>query len=67
MLTATLQLPSVNVPDSNELTDSSNDSNKTIIENGYSQNKVWSSYDRTIAGPLHETKHLHQRCQQIRE
>lgn len=63
MLTATLQLPSVNIPDSNELPDS----NKPIIENGYSQNKVWSSYDRTIAGPLHETNRLHQRCQRIRE
>jgi hypothetical protein len=35
--------------------------------NEYSQNKIWSSGDRTIAGPLHETNRLHQRCELIRE
>jgi hypothetical protein len=54
MLTTTLQLPSGN-------------EEKTLIENGYSHQKIWSSGDRTIAGPLHETNRLHQRCQSIRE
>jgi hypothetical protein len=43
MLTATLQLPigsSANGFDSNELTDSSNDSDKTVIANGYPPSKL---------------------------
>jgi len=59
MLTSTLKLPPINVLNSNELIDN---------DNGYSQNKIWSSGgDRTIAGPLHETNRLHQRCPLIRE
>jgi hypothetical protein len=54
MLTATLQLPSANELRDNE-------------KNEYSQNRIWSSGDRTIAGPLHETNRLHQRCESIRE
>ena len=63
MLTATLQLPVVTVLDLNESTHS----DPTIIENRHSQNEGWSSGDRTIAGSLHETNRLHQRCEQIRE
>ncbi len=58
MLTATLRLSHVN-----ELTDSG----KTLIEDDDSQNRMWSTGERTIAGPLHETNFLHQRCQSIRE
>jgi hypothetical protein len=58
MLTATLRLPHAN-----ELTDSE----KTLIEDEYSENRMWSSGERTIAEPLHETNRLHQRCQSIRE
>ncbi len=54
MLTATLQLPSANELRDNE-------------KNEYSQNRIWSSGDRTIAEPLHETNRLHQRCESIRE
>jgi hypothetical protein len=59
MLTATLRLANPN-----ELTDS----NKTLIddENEDSQNRIWSIGERTMAGPLHETNRLHQRCQSIR-
>ena len=63
MLTATLQLAPSNIRDSNELTDST----KTLIEDEYSQNRLWSAGERTIATPLLETNRLHQRCQSIRE
>jgi hypothetical protein len=59
MLTATLHLSPGNIiHDSSESTDS----DKTIIEN-----RIWSSGDRTIAEPLHETNRLYQRCQLFRE
>lgn len=58
MLTATLDLSPVNVFVLNE---------KITNGNGHSENKGWSSGDRTIAGPLHETNRLYQRCQEIRE
>ncbi|CAF4479113.1 unnamed protein product [Rotaria socialis] len=83
MLTATLKLlptPSENVqdsgPDPNEFTNSSNDSDKTIVdENGYSHSssdeqivsRPWPSGDRTMESPLHQTNHLHKRCKALKE
>ncbi|CAF1178780.1 unnamed protein product [Adineta steineri] len=67
MLTATLQLPSVNNHDSYDLTDSSNDSDKTIIANESHPNKIWSSGDRTIPNVLQETNRLHQLYDEIRK
>ncbi|CAF4633281.1 unnamed protein product [Rotaria sp. Silwood1] len=81
MLTATLKLPPVpssNVQDSdldpNELTNSSNDSDKTIVYDGYSPSlpteqisRPWSSGDRTMEVPLHQTNHLYKRCQTLKE
>ncbi|CAF0791627.1 unnamed protein product [Adineta steineri] len=67
MLTATLQLPSVNNHDSYDLTDSSNDSDKTIIANESHPNKIWSSGDRTIPNVLQETNRLHQLYDEIQK
>ncbi|CAF0871108.1 unnamed protein product [Rotaria sordida] len=81
MLTATLKLApvlSTNIQDSdldlNELTNSSNDSDKTVIDDGYSHSgsaeqisRPWSSGDRTMEVPLHQTNHLFKRCQGLKE
>lgn len=63
MLTATLRLPNNDALRSDELTDSES----TLIEEEDSQIRAWTSGERTIAVPLHETNLLHQRCQLIRE
>ncbi|CAF2752766.1 unnamed protein product [Rotaria sp. Silwood2] len=68
MLTATLQLPPANINGSHELSYSyNNDSDRTIAENGSSQNPTWSSDDRTISDTLYKTSHIYQRCEQIRQ
>lgn len=98
-LTATLKLgpmPSNSVQESdvdlNEFTNSSNDSDRTIVFNGephtpseeqskiplikfhihffFSSSSVpkpWSSVDRTMEAPLHQTNRLYKRFQTIRE
>ena len=64
MLTATLRLPNHDALRSDELTDSES----TLIEEEEdSPMRAWTSGERTIAAPLHETNLLHQRCQSIRE
>ncbi|CAF2733074.1 unnamed protein product [Rotaria sp. Silwood2] len=81
MLTATLKLAPVTSADiqnsdldPNELTNSSNDSDKTIVYDGYSHSsstaqnsRPWLSGDRTMEGPLLQTNHLYKRCQTLKE
>ncbi|CAF1332017.1 unnamed protein product [Adineta steineri] len=81
MLTATLRLapPTVtNVQDSdldpNELTNSSNDSDKTVVDNGYNHSPTeeqipepWSLDDRTMEIPLHQTNRFSRRCEILRQ
>ncbi|UJR30536.1 hypothetical protein I4U23_018066 [Adineta vaga] len=80
MLTATLKLAPVTVTDvqdsdmdSSQLTNSSNDSDKTLVDNGYddspSQEQIsqpWSPGDRTIEVPLHQTNRLQKRCEALK-
>lgn len=81
MLTATLKLAPIITPniqesdfDPNELTNSSNDSDKTVVYNGHSNSSspelvpsVWSSADRTMEAPLNQTNRLYRRCQTVKE
>ena len=97
-LTATLKLAPMSSNsaqqsdvDLNEFTNSSNDSDRTIVSNGdphspseeqskiplikchisfFSSSSVlkpWSSVDRTMEAPLHQTNRLYKRFQTIRE
>jgi hypothetical protein len=60
MLTATLHLSPTNIHNSIH-------SEQTLIDDNDSQNRLLSSSERTIVGPLHETNRLYQRCQSIRQ
>lgn len=86
MLTATLKLAPGSSSSTNrksemdltESTDSSNDSDRTVVYNENSplptppqeQNKAslsWSAADRTMESPLYQTSALHRRSQRTRE
>lgn len=68
MLTATLRLANNNALRSDELAGGENPLiEEEDEEQGTSSMRRWTSNERTIVQPLHETNHLQQRCQLIRE